>query len=171
MFGPWEVSTRCTRGGCAYSKCCDMLFIEDMSIVSFTNAVRRFRYTWGSQGVQIRPYHHFCWRSWITEDGKHQRRWCYQWICLVGPRNNMEIQPALHMGGVWERLIHIAFWGTHLTRIHDIFSVLTTRGLLQPFLTIRTLRSNLHLSFWHNTETMVEPSVEFNTKVMYERWR
>ncbi|XP_060066109.1 uncharacterized protein LOC132546414 [Ylistrum balloti] len=146
-FGPWQVTTRRTRGGAANSKRWAALFtclstravhieiLEDMSASSFINALRRFTSVRGD----VRQFHSDRGTNFVgstdslkidainVEDGIAKRH-LYQ----TGVTWIFNTPLSSHMGGVWERMIGMARRildsmllepkNRHLT--HDVLSTL-----------------------------------------------
>lgn len=120
VFGPWEVSSRRTRGGLANSKRWAVLFtcmcvravhievIESMSASSFINALRRFFSLRGAP-TQIRSdrgtnFVSACKELKMDEPSTDLNKYLQEQKCswLFNPPHSS------HMGGSWERLIGVA---------------------------------------------------------------
>ncbi|KAK3107024.1 hypothetical protein FSP39_005438 [Pinctada imbricata] len=122
MFGPWQITTRKTRGGAAQSKRWAILFtclttraihievVEDMSSSSFINSLRRFTAIRGPVNVYRSDrgtnfvgatdqleIHSINVEDDIIQD--HLRHSSSVW--KFNPPNSS------HMGGVWERMIGV----------------------------------------------------------------
>lgn len=123
IFGPWEVTSRCTRGGQSYSKMCAVMFscmctravhievIETMSASSFINALRRFFAVRGP----AKQIHSDCGTNFVGAsrelkmntvdlDTKGVEKYLSTHNCtwVFNPSH------ASHMGGAWERMIGIS---------------------------------------------------------------
>ncbi|KAI3351360.1 hypothetical protein L3Q82_005904 [Scortum barcoo] len=120
MFGPWEVSTRRTRGGQANRKRWAILFtclcaravhveiVEEMSSSSFINAFRRFVALHGPV-KQLRSdcgtnFIGACREMGITTEQERIQDYLKEKRCvwIFNPPHSS------HMGGVWERMIGVA---------------------------------------------------------------
>lgn len=119
-FGPWEVSTRRTRGGQANSKRWAILFtclctralhievVEEMTSSSFINAFRRFVALRGPV-KQLRSdcgtnFVGACREMGITTERGRVQDYLKEQKCvwIFNPPHSS------HMGGVWERMIGVA---------------------------------------------------------------
>ena len=123
VFGPWNVTTRKTRGSIVNSKRWAALFtclvtravhievLEEMSSLSFINALRRFtairgkvKTFWSDRGTNfvgaVEPLH----IDTICIEDTPLKQFLYN----EGTVWKFNPPHASHMGGVWERLIGIA---------------------------------------------------------------
>ncbi|XP_033646855.1 uncharacterized protein LOC117306360 [Asterias rubens] len=124
VFGPWAVIARRTRGGHAESKCWAMLFIcmstraihievlESMDTSCCINALRRF-YALRGPAKQLRSD---CGTNFVgacneLKFGKEQQQETRMQRYLSEQGCTWEFNPphSSHMGGVWERMIGVAW--------------------------------------------------------------
>ncbi|XP_026147341.1 uncharacterized protein LOC113121247 [Carassius auratus] len=179
VFGPWNIISRRTRGGSAESKRWVVIFsclstravhlevIESMSTSSFINALRRFLAVRG-------PVKHFrsdrgtnfigaCRELKINADDPELKGYLQEQGCVW----TFNAPHSSHMGGAWERMIHIArnildalLLKTGLSRLtHE---VLTT--LMSEVMAIMNARPLLPISSDPDTLEVLSPAMLLNQK-------
>ncbi|GAA6084833.1 uncharacterized protein LOC113098256, partial [Tachysurus ichikawai] len=179
VFGPWNIISRRTRGGSAESKRWVVIFsclgtravhlevIESMSTSSFINALRRFLAVRG-------PVKHFrsdrgtnfigaCRELNINADDPELKGYLQEQGCVW----TFNAPHSSHMGGAWERMVHIArrildalLLKNGLSRLtHE---VLTT--LMSEVMAIMNARPILPISSDPDTLEVLSPAMLLNQK-------
>lgn len=180
VFGPWSICARCTRGGlseskhwvvmftCLVTRAVHMEVVESLSTSSFINALRRFTAIRGPAKLfhsdRGTNFVGACKELGITPENAQLKFYLEDQSCTWV----FNLPHASHMGGVWERMIGVAWriLDGLLLKVHSpslTHEVLVT--LIAEVVAIMNTRAIVPVSSDPNMPTVLTPAMLLTQKV------